>query len=317
VAGHDVYLRSVPSDANPHDVRLYDPDQPDSVADDGFVPSPFAAESWLPDEVAQPDHHASFEVILCGPLEDTAVVADEDYIQPVSFDDLAAEFETQEPGFWATAPPDQDDEFVQAIVLEAVEAETEPDYGFADSPLDQDDDAPLPAYAAVGEAETDADAAEAFGLGPLDDAPVVDEDWVSPVVFDATGDGEADAEGFALSPSEDEPAAPVVEDPTRGKSGWDPYYYKRRNKRRTKREDVREFLSDVLAAVDAPEPVQVQADAAKVAATRYLAASETDEAQALLREALREINAFYAMARAEAKRRAEEDEEDEILLLLS
>ena len=59
--------------------------------------------------------------------------------------------------------------------------------------------------------------------------------------------------------------------------------------------------------------------AAKVAATRYLAASETGDAQALLREALSEINAFYAAVRAEAQRRQADDEEDveEILLLLS
>jgi hypothetical protein len=113
--------------------------------------------------------------------------------------------------------------------------------------------------------------------------------------------------------------APPAVDEHRSKGGWDPYYYKRRNKRRKTPEEVREFLSDVLEAADAPEPVQAQADVAKVAATRYLAALETDEAQALLREALSEINAFYAAVRAEAQRQADEDEDDDetILLLLS
>ena len=124
---------------------------------------------------------------------------------------------------------------------------------------------------------------------------------------------------FAYTPSTLTVVATQTVDQARSKGGWDPYHYKRRNKRRTKREDVREFLSDVLEAVDAPEPVQAQADAAKVAATRYLAASETGDAQALLREALSEINAFYAAVRAEAQRRQADDEEDveEILLLLS
>lgn len=60
---HDVFLRSVPSDANPHDVRLYDPTVPDSPpgADD-FIQPQFALRlarqpralrlPWQPDDAA-------------------------------------------------------------------------------------------------------------------------------------------------------------------------------------------------------------------------------------------------------------------------
>lgn len=113
--------------------------------------------------------------------------------------------------------------------------------------------------------------------------------------------------------------APVIQDESRGKGGWDPYYYKRRNKRRSKPKDVQEFLSEVLGH-DAPEQVAAQAEAAKIAAVQYLAIANTalqEEKAALLARALKEINEFYAEIRADVKRRREiDDEEDDFLLLM-
>jgi hypothetical protein len=109
-------------------------------------------------------------------------------------------------------------------------------------------------------------------------------------------------------------AAVVVED-ERSRGGFDPYFYKRRNKRRSKAEDVQEFVSEVLSA-EAPEA----AEQAKIAALQYLAiqntALEADKREALS-TALREINDFYRHVRDEIKRRQDlEDEEDDDLLLL-
>ena len=113
----------------------------------------------------------------------------------------------------------------------------------------------------------------------------------------------------------------VVVEETRSKGGFDPYYYKRRNKRRSKLEDVREFVSEVLSAPldNAPEAVQDQQEAAKVAALQALALQHIDrqEAQAKLSQALAEINQFYALVREQVRIMREEDEEDEMLLLLS
>lgn len=110
-------------------------------------------------------------------------------------------------------------------------------------------------------------------------------------------------------------AATATVEETRGKGGFDPYYYKRRNKRRHKAEDVQEFVSEVLGT-EAPEA----AEQAKIAALQYLAiqntALEADKREALS-HALREINDFYRHVRDEIKRRqeSEEDEDDDLLLL--
>jgi len=116
-------------------------------------------------------------------------------------------------------------------------------------------------------------------------------------------------------------STPVVIEEARSKGGFDPYYYKRRNKRRHKLEDVREFLAETLSAplANAPEDVQEQQEAAKVAALQALALLNIDrqEAQAKLAVALEEINQFYALIREQAKLAREEDEEDEMLLLFS
>jgi hypothetical protein len=114
-------------------------------------------------------------------------------------------------------------------------------------------------------------------------------------------------------------AAPVVEDTTRGKSGWDPYYYKARPKKKKKREQVEQFLAETQA-LNAPQEIQAKADAAREAAQRFLAIRDEAfqrEAQALLAKALDRIDAFYEAARAEAQRIADDDEEDTELLLMS
>ena len=115
--------------------------------------------------------------------------------------------------------------------------------------------------------------------------------------------------------------ATVVVDEARSKGGWDPHYFKRRNKRRSKLEDVREFVSEVLSAPldNAPEAVQDQQEAAKVAALQALALQSIDrqEAQAKLSQAIAEINQFYALIREQVRIMREEDDEDEMLLLLS
>lgn len=100
---------------------------------------------------------------------------------------------------------------------------------------------------------------------------------------------------------------------TRGKGGWDPYFYKKRNKRRDQRRDVVKFIEEVATPqlVLAPERVQEQAQEALEAARLALMLNELDAMQ----KALREINEFYALIRAEAKRLRDEEDEEELLLL--
>ena len=104
-----------------------------------------------------------------------------------------------------------------------------------------------------------------------------------------------------------------AEEETRGKGGWDPYYYKKRNKRRDQRRDVVKFIEEVATPqlVQAPERVQEQAQEALEAARLALTLNELGAMQ----KALREINEFYALIRAEAKRLRDEEDEEEFLLL--
>jgi len=109
----------------------------------------------------------------------------------------------------------------------------------------------------------------------------------------------------------------VIVEEARSKGGFDPYYYKRRNKRRVDADDVQEFVAEVLASPDMAE----EAEAAKIAALQFLAIQNSaleGEKRDALATALREINSFYRQARDEIKRRqSEEDEDDDDLLLLS
>lgn len=102
-------------------------------------------------------------------------------------------------------------------------------------------------------------------------------------------------------------------DPHGGKGGWDPYYYKRRSAKRTKAKDVERFLSEVDAQPfdGAPLEVRAQAEAARIAANRFVQLGNAIERQ----KALAEIEAFYAAVRAEIARRADEIESEEFLLL--
>jgi len=95
--------------------------------------------------------------------------------------------------------------------------------------------------------------------------------------------------------------------------GWDPYYYKKRNKRRDQRRDVVKFIEEVATPqlVQAPDRVQEQAQEALEAARLALTLNELD----VMQKALREINEFYALVRAEAKRLRDEEDEEELLLL--
>jgi hypothetical protein len=114
-----------------------------------------------------------------------------------------------------------------------------------------------------------------------------------------------------------------VPEPSRGKGGWDPYVYKRRNKRRDKLEDVRQFMADVLGRDfdDAPTDVIEQVEEAKQAAREVLAVAPvtglTDTDHARLQRALSEINEFYRVLREQVRlaREADDDEDDELLLL--
>lgn len=107
---------------------------------------------------------------------------------------------------------------------------------------------------------------------------------------------------------------PVVED-TGGRGGWDPYYYKKRNKRRDKKRDVVQFIEEVAAPelVSAPLVIQDQAKEALEAARLAIQLERIE----YLDRALKEINDFYALVRAEAKRIRDEEDDDEDLLLLS
>lgn len=102
---------------------------------------------------------------------------------------------------------------------------------------------------------------------------------------------------------------------TRGRSGWDPYYYKKRNKRRDQRRDVVKFVEEVAEAplAQAPAEIREQAQEALEAARLALQLAELDAMQ----KALRGINEFYALIRAEAKRLRDEEEDDLDLLLLA
>ncbi len=106
-----------------------------------------------------------------------------------------------------------------------------------------------------------------------------------------------------------------AEEETRGKGGWDPYYYKKRNKRRDQRRDVVKFVEEVAEAALAQAPIEIreQAQEALEAARLALQLAELDAMQ----KALREINEFYALIRAEAKRLRDMDEDEEELLLLA
>lgn len=109
---------------------------------------------------------------------------------------------------------------------------------------------------------------------------------------------------------------PVAADIGGNKGGWDPYYYKKRNKRRDQRRDVVKFIEEVATPdlTQAPERVQEQAQEALEAARLALMQNELEAMQ----RALREINEFYALVRAEAKRRRDEiDADEEELLLLA
>lgn len=102
---------------------------------------------------------------------------------------------------------------------------------------------------------------------------------------------------------------------TRGRSGWDPYYYKKRNKRRDQRRDVVRFVEEVAEAPLAQAPIEIQEQGREAleAARLALQLAELDAMQ----KALREINEFYALIRAEAKRLRDEEEDDIDLLLLA
>ncbi len=102
---------------------------------------------------------------------------------------------------------------------------------------------------------------------------------------------------------------------TRGRSGWDPYYYEKRNKRRDQRRDVVRFVEEVAEAPLAQAPIEIQEQGREAleAARLALQLAELDAMQ----KALREINEFYALIRAEAKRLRDEEEDDIDLLLLA
>lgn len=95
--------------------------------------------------------------------------------------------------------------------------------------------------------------------------------------------------------------------------GWDPYYYKKRNKRRDQRRDVVKFVEEVAEAPLAQAPIEIQEQGREAleAARLALQLAELDAMQ----KALREINEFYALIRAEAKRLRDEEDEEELLLL--
>ncbi len=107
----------------------------------------------------------------------------------------------------------------------------------------------------------------------------------------------------------------VQAEDTGGRGGWDPYYYKKRNKRRDQRRDVVKFVEEVAEAPLAQAPVEIreQAQEALEAARLALQIAELEAMQ----KALREINEFYALIRAEAKRLRDDEEDDLDLLLLA
>jgi hypothetical protein len=108
-------------------------------------------------------------------------------------------------------------------------------------------------------------------------------------------------------------SSPGLTNPTSSKGGWDPYYYKRRSAKRTKGADVEKFLADVPVETlnGAPEEISEQALAARIAANRFVQMKNEAERKA----ALAEINAFFALVRAEIARRADEIETEDFLLL--
>ena len=99
--------------------------------------------------------------------------------------------------------------------------------------------------------------------------------------------------------------------------GWTTHFYSRRRKKKRKAEDVEEFVHtlETKCIDEAPAAIVAQAEKAERVSREYLRSEESD--RAALRKALAEINAFYDLVRAEAKRLQdeEEDELEEFLLL--
>lgn len=105
-------------------------------------------------------------------------------------------------------------------------------------------------------------------------------------------------------------------------AGWTTHFYKKRNKRKAKPSDIEEFFNmfETRLVDEAPAPIAEQAHEAQAASQAYLKTNEdTAEAKALMAKALAEINEFYALLRAEDKRRRDEQDEEDIIefLLLS
>lgn len=98
-------------------------------------------------------------------------------------------------------------------------------------------------------------------------------------------------------------------------AGWTTHFYKRRNKRKSKPSDIEEFFNTFETKLidEAPAPIAEQAHEAQAASQAYLKTNEDSaEAKALMAKALAEINEFYALLRAEDKRRRDEQDEDEL-----
>lgn len=109
---------------------------------------------------------------------------------------------------------------------------------------------------------------------------------------------------------------PVAAEERGGKGGFDPYYYKKRNKRRTKHKDLSKFVEEVAQAPLAQAPAEIQEQAQEALEAARLAIRLADVEA--LNKALHEINEFYALVRAEAKKvREDADAEDDELLLLA
>jgi hypothetical protein len=160
---------------------------------------------WQPEEVERADYYVAFEVIVCAPLDDNAVSEDY-YQQPVLFgmDEPAPGIEPDD-WFFATAPPDQDDEWVRPLVVDAEPVEEEDAPVFVSVPPSQDDDFIQPCMADAGE-EDQLDA-EVISLAPLDDAAVVDGEYARPFIDQADLPDPDDADVLALGPPEDAPVA--------------------------------------------------------------------------------------------------------------
>lgn len=288
--------------------------QPDFWA----TPPPSQDDEWIsPLVIDAPDaDDEDATVTAAWPLDDAPVV-DTDYILPFIAD--AGDEAEADADIILSAPADSDDEYIQALVIEAGDEDDTDAEVWAQSPPDEPvvatDDDIVPIFLAddtLEEVETD----DSQYLTPLEDTPVLADDGYYCTIW--TEDG---FEEVVEDPSDYEIQTFFNYDETLTDQGvaygWTTHFYSKRKRKKRKPEDVEEFyhMLETQGLDEAPAQVVEQAEEARKASQAFI----HDDSKVRLEKALAEINAFYALVRAEVERRrreADDEEAEEILLLM-